>query len=263
MINIKDIFTDMTDLQMSNPLEFAKFFLEKIKQYPGRKLGIMGRAQAGTTTSIQYLSTIDSAQLAGKSISVFADFRGVPDTFIGSLSQFEDLQAIVKNQLPTWWPIFEQCGVIPNQEFTASPELTNLMVNKMATDVEESRLMLQWKAALEIWCLRDGRCVDNSSSSDQVEFYELPVLPIDYNQYFEKLVLIDRRANWFTDPAFQEHYEREHVDVSFETNLVNMRDQEFTDYQSQAEWTFDATVLNDGTFDKLKNKLLATVKGLV
>jgi hypothetical protein len=241
---------------MSNPLEFAKFFLEKIKQYPGRKIGIMGRAQSGTTTAVQYLSTLDT-------IKVFADFRGVPDTFIGTLSLFEDLEAVVKSQIPTWYPIFEECGVVPNQEFTASPELTRRMVTKMATDVEESRLMLQWKAALEIWCLRDSRCVDNSIGSDKTEFYELPVLPIEYNQHFEKLILIDRRPNWFTDPAFQEHYEREQLDSASEIDLVTMRDQEFADYQAQSQWTFDAVVLNNGTFDELNSKLSTTVQGLV
>jgi hypothetical protein len=262
MTTIQNIFRDITDQQLTSPVEFAKFFLEKIKQRPGKKIGIIGRPQSGTTTSIQYLSTINSTDINGKNISVFADFRGVPDTVYGTLSTFEDLQEIVKNQIPTWWPIFEGCGVVVNQEFTASPELTNLMVSKVATDVEESRVMLQWKAALAIWCLRDSQYIIETNT-DEVGFYELPILPINYNNYFDTLILIDRRPNWFSDPAFQAHYEGEHLDSSAEINLVNMRDQEFNDYQAHGQWQFDTVVLNDSTVEELKNKLLETVKEVI
>jgi hypothetical protein len=36
MTTIQNIFRDITDQQLTSPVEFAKFFLEKIKQRPGK-----------------------------------------------------------------------------------------------------------------------------------------------------------------------------------------------------------------------------------
>ncbi len=262
MTKITDLFQIESE-QLNDSIEFSKFFLERIREFPGKKIGILGKAQSGLTTCSQYLKSLKDTGVNGKNIALFADTRGVPDTIIGSLSNIDDLKNIIKEQIPDWYSMFEQQNIIFDQEFKPDPAFASQAINKVINEPIDSRKMLKWRAALAIWCLRDLRYASESQDSERVEFYELPYLPIDYNQYFDKLILVERRPNWFSDPAFQAHFNSEGLDMITETGLVAVRDQEFDDYKNTINWRFDHTILNDGTVEELNAKLLNVVKEIV
>jgi hypothetical protein len=256
MNKITDLFP-LTNEQLHDPIKFGTVFLEQIRSLPGRKIGFIGQPQSGTTVSMHHLSSLPN-------LHTFYDPRGIPDTFNSTLTHFSDLDGVISSQLPTWMPLIKQAPEnhdightkLINSLYTEpDPDLVNKMVAKMSQDVEESRKMLLWKAALNLFCMRDLRVTDSNTNPAAVEIYDLPYFPVDYNQYFDIVILLKRRDTWFTDGAFLEHIATEGVDSAAEQALVSMRDQELADYAQAGNWTFDHQILNDGTVDELKMEL--------
>lgn len=262
MTKITELF-EIQQTQINDPVEFAKFFLGKIQELPGKKIGVLGRSQSGLTTCFQYLASLKDSGVDGKYLASFSDNRDVLETFIGSVDNVEDLKAVVKNQISDWYSMFEAQNIVPGEPFTPDPAFASQAINKVINESETSKKMWQWKAALTIWCLRDQRSADGSQNVERLEFYELPYLPINYNQYFDKLILIERRDNWFSDPAFQAHFQSEGLDMSTETGLVSTRDAEFDSYRNSVNWNFDQSITNNGTVDQLRSSILTVIKGLV
>ena len=263
-MNITDIFP-LTQEQLTDPIEFSKFFLNDLTARPGKKIGFIGQPQSGTTIAVHHFCGCNEYKQIGN-IFTYYDPRGIADTFNQTLPLFDDLNEIVRIQLPTWMPLFDQ--VPENAGFTevsvtVDPALVQSMVTKMSQDEEESRKMLLWKSALNLFCLRDLRTVNENQDEDAWSIFELPYLPVEYNQHFDKLVLLKRRANWFTDPAFLAHIETESVTSEAEQNLVAMRDAEFADYRTSGNWQFDYEILNDGSIEDLENNLIAMATAVV
>jgi hypothetical protein len=255
MNKITDLFP-LTNEQLHDPIKFGTVFLEQIRSLPGRKIAFIGQPQSGTTVSMHHLSSLPN-------LHTFYDPRGIPDTFNSTLTYFSDLDGVVTSQLPTWMPLIKQSpenhsrGCTVSECFCepASPDLVNKMVAKISQDVEESRKMLLWKAALNLFCMRDLRITNGNTNPAAVEIYDLPYFPVDYNQYFDIVILLKRRDTWFTDSAFLEHIATEGVDATAEQALVSMRDQELADYTQAGNWIFDHQILNDGTVGELKMEL--------
>jgi hypothetical protein len=254
----------LTDGQLYDPVEFAKYFLEHISSLPGKKIGFIGQPQSGTTTSMHYFSTMPN-------LFNYYDPRGIPDTFNGTLPHFdEDLYPVVKQQLPTWMPLIEKapkdpaiCESLDDCIYVdPDPTLVLQMVDKIANDVVESRKMLLWKSALNLFCIRDLSMVSRTNTEDSLSVYDLPYLPLEYNQYFDVLVLLKRRPNWFNDPAFLEHIESEGVDTVAEQNLVAMRDQELLDYSLAGNWKFDFELSNTGSKQELEAELVSLISNI-
>lgn len=259
MTKITELFP-ITQEQINNSVEFSKFFLGKIKEYPGVKVGVIGRSQSGTTTCFDYLKALSSTGVDGRAVASYSDNRDVLETFIGTLNNIEDLTAVVKSQIPDWYSMFEAQNIVPGEPFTVDPAFSAQAINKVINEAEDSRKMWNWKAALTIWCLRDLRSANIIQDPNRLEFFELPYLPINYNQYFDKLILIERRPNWFSDPLFQEHFQSEGLDAATETSLISVRDAEFDDYRNASNWSFDHTIVNDGTVEELHAKILNVIK---
>lgn len=263
-MNIIDVFS-LTQEQLNDPIEFGKFFLNELKTYPGKKIGFIGQPQSGTTVAMHYLNGSDQVKALGD-IFTYYDPRGIADTFKTSLPLFEDLDAIVREQIPAWMDLFDQ--VPDNSGFTevsvtVDTALMQTMVNKISQDVEESRKMLLWRSALNLFCLRDLRTVNENQETDSWSIFELPYFPVHYNESFDKLIVLERRPNWFSDPAFLAHIGTEGVTEEAERNLVNMRDAELADYQLAGDWVVDYTIKNTGTVADLELKLLNTVTEIV
>ena len=253
----------LTEQQLNDPIEFGKFFLNELTKFPGKKIGFIGQPQSGTTIAMHYFSSSDEIKKIGNIFSYY-DPRGIADTFTSILPSFDDLNKIIRDQLPTWMPLIDRCPI--STEICASldecvcknpdPTVVQEMVIKISQDIEESRKMLLWRSALSLFCLRDLRTVNANVDSESWSIFELPYFPVEYNQYFDKLVLLKRRDNWFSDPAFLAHIEKEEVEQQTEENLVNMRDQEVYDYNTAGKWAFDYTLVNDGTIEQLETKLI-------
>jgi hypothetical protein len=261
MTNFVDVMP-LTPEEIQDPISIAQYFLDVIKSRPGLKVGIIGRAQSGTTTAMQYLSSLSGPAIDNREIQTFFDARGVPDTLLGTVTLFDDLTPVVKQQIPEWWALIEQATIVPGEEAQADINLVIEMVQKMSQDMLESRQMLKWKGALNLFALRDLGQISGDNSQDVIEIYELPALPINYNEYFDVLIKIERNPNWFTSQEFQEHFEREQVPKEDEIALVTMRDEEFQDYAQQGDWQFNQVINNNGTIDQLQVKLIEMVKTL-
>jgi hypothetical protein len=269
MTKLLDRFNSMTAEQMADPVQLAKYFLEEISKLPGRKIGFIGQPQSGTTLAMHHLCGCNGYQKIGNFITMY-DPRGIPDTFNTTLPYFEDLNEVVVTDIAEWMKLIVQA---PENKFTCptlddchcpipSHDLVQAMVAKISGDVEESRKMLLWKAALNLFCLRDLLVTQGNTDPDAYVIFDLPYLPIEYNQYFEKLVLLKRRDNWFTDPLFLAHIEGEGVDEQAEKDLVAVRDQEIADCQTAGTWTFDYEIVNDGDQASLEAKLDVLVTNL-
>jgi len=260
--NITERFPGVTADHLADPVLFGKYFLDQIKALPGRKIGFIGQPQSGTTLAIHNFCGCNNYQKIGNMITIY-DPRGIPDTFNVTLPYFADLDAAITSACPEWISLIKQA---PSNPMTCpdldhcdcpdpSQDLVIKMVSKISTDVAESRKMLSWKAALALFCLRDLLVVNGNTDPNRFIIFDLPYLPIEYNQYFEKLVLLQRRPNWFTDPLFLAHIETEGVDIDAEKQLVAVRDQEIADCQSSGKWVFDHTIMNDGDLPSLIQKL--------
>ena len=263
-MNILDVFS-LTQSQLNDPIEFGKFFLNELTAYPGKKIGFIGQPQSGTTIAVHHFDGSNNYQKIGD-IFTYYDPRGIADTFNQTLPLFDDLNEVIRAQLPTWMPLFDQ--VPENAGFTevsvtVDPGLVQSMVTKISEDVEESRKMLLWKSALNLFCLRDLRTVNENVDETAWAIFELPYFPAEYNQHFDKLVLLKRRANWFTDPAFLAHIGTEGVTAQAEENLVAMRDAEFADYRTAGNWQFDYEILNDGSIADLEANLIEMATSIV
>ena len=268
-MNITDIFP-LTPEQLTNPVQFGQFFLDQIAAHPGKRIGFMGQPQSGTTIAMHHFCGGNEFKNIGN-IFAYYDPRGIPDTFKSTLPLFDDLNQVVRAQLPTWMPLIDRCPI--NTEIFASladcvcqnpdPTVVQEMVIKVSQDVEESRKMLLWRSALNLFCLRDLREVNVNDSADSWSIYELPYFPIKYNNAFNTLILLKRRDNWFSDPAFLAHLATEGVEQSTEENLVAMRDKEMSDYATAGKWAFDHTIANDGTIAELEAKLIDTATAIL
>ena len=247
MNKITDLFP-LTNEQLHDPIKFGTFFLEQIRSMPGRKIGFVGQPQSGTTVSMHHLSSLSN-------LYTFYDPRGIPDTFNSILRYFSDLDGVVTSQLPTWMPLIKQVPLSYDSDEPVDSDLVNKMITKISQDVEESRKMLLWRAALNLFCMRDLRVTNKNTDANAVEIYDIPYFPVDYNQYFDIVILLKRRDTWFTDTAFLEHIATEGADSTAEQALIAMRDQELADYAQAGNWTFDHQILNDGTVDELKMEL--------
>lgn len=268
-MNIIDIFP-LTQEQLTNPIEFGKFFLNEITAKPGKKIGFIGEPQSGATVAMHHFAGVSDYKKIGD-IFAYMDPRGIADTFTTTLPLFDDLNEIIRAQLPTWMPLIDRCPI--NVEVCTSlqncqcqepdPTVVQEMVTKISQDVEESRKMLLWRSALNLFCLRDLRTLNTNEEDTTWSIFELPYFPVAYNDVFDKMVLLKRRDNWFTDPAFLAHIAGEGVTEETERNLVDMRDNEMADYSRAGSWVFDYTIVNDGTVTDLEAKLIATATAIV
>jgi hypothetical protein len=260
--DITKTFAGLTPNHLADPVEFARYFLDQIKSLPGRKIGFIGQPQSGTTLAIHSFTECENYQKLGKITTIY-DPRGIPDTFNTTLPYFADLDATITAACPDWMAIIKQspdnpmaCLDLDNCVCPEpSPDLSVQMVNKISTDVQASRRMLLWKAALNLFCLRDLLFINGNQDPDCVIIFDLPYLPVAYNQYFEKLILLKRRQDWFQDPLFLSHIQTEGVISQAEQQLVAVRDQEIADCQSLGDWNFDHQILNDGDQSALISKL--------
>jgi hypothetical protein len=259
MTKLLDVFPKLTAEQITDPIKLGQFFIEEIVKFPGRKIGFIGQPQSGTTVSVHYISAINS----DKKIICLYDPRGIPDTFNNTVSHFEDLNDIIEADIPQWMSLIRQapenkftCPTLEDCHCPVPPEdLVQSMVVKMSSDVVESRRMLLWKAALNLFCLRDLLKTNGNTDETAVVILDLPYFPAEYNKYFEKLILLERRPNWFTDPLFLAHITGEGVDAQAEKNLVDVRDQELVDCQNRGHWVFDYIILNNSDQTSLETKL--------
>ena len=228
--------------QITDPVSLATHFLDWIRLEPGKKIGFIGEPQAGATVSMHYLELISG-------LTTIYDPRGIPDTINGTIDCFSDLQAIIETDLANWI-----------EDLRGAPYTNERMVQRVATDPTVNNL-LAWKDAFSIICLRDHTVL---AGRQPLYIYDLPALPINYNHYFDKLVLIKRRANWPQDPAFLEHIVKENVSAETEIGLIAVRDQQFADAKRDGGWAFDYEFTNDGDFDHLEeqlNTMVTTMRG--
>ena len=266
MTKLTDRYPSLTAEQLADPLLLGTYFLNEIKSFPGHKIGFVGQPQSGTTLSVHYIDTIQS----DKPVVCLYDPRGIPDTFNQTLPYFDDLNEVISADIPAWMSLIKQapenhfiCPTLDDCHCPIPPvELAQSMVSKISGDVEESRRMLLWKSALNLFCLRDLLLTNGNTDPEAYIILDLPYFPAEYNQYFEKLVLLKRRPNWFTDPLFQAHIASESVNEQAEKDLVAVRDQELVDCQTTGNWTFDYEILNDGNRASLETKLSDLVNDL-
>ena len=269
-MKITDIFP-LTQEQLNNPIDFGRFFLDQLISSPGKKLGLIGQPQSGSSTVMHYISGSSDLNQTGKTIFTYYEPRGIADTFKSTLPSFEDLNQIVRAQLPTWMPLIDKCPISPEITVAAGsniseevdPNVVQEMVAKISQDVEESRKMLLWRSAFSLFCLRDLRGVNANVDPTTWSIFELPYFPVNYSNYFDTMILLQRRNNWFNDPAFLAHIAREGVSQIAEENLVSMRDAEIADYQQAGNWAFDYTIVNDGTIAELETKVLSTLTDIL
>ena len=262
MTKLTDLFPTLTAEQIADPVKLGQFFIEEIVKFPGRKIGFIGQPQSGTTLALHHLCGCNGYQKIGNFITMY-DPRGIPDTFNETLPYFEDLDAVVEADIPSWLSLIRQapenkftCPTLEDCHCPVPPEdLVQSMVAKISGDVIESRRMLLWKAALNLFCLRDLTMTNGNTDPNAFVIFDLPYFPAEYNKYFEKLVLMKRRPNWFTDPLFLAHIASENVDEQAEKDLVAVRDQEIIDCQVAGTWVFDYEILNDGDQSALEAKL--------
>jgi hypothetical protein len=270
MIKLTDVFPTLTAEQLADPIQLGQFFIDEIVKFPGHKVGFIGQPQSGTTLSVHYINT----KSFDKKVICLYDPRGIPDTFNGTLPYFEDLNAVIEADIPDWMALIKQAPKNNNVgtsegEFIFDDSISSedsaiviAMVSKISEDVVGSRRMLLWKSVLNLFCLRDLLLANGNIDADAVVILDLPYFPAEYNQHFEKLVLLKRRPNWFTDPLFLAHISVEGINEQSEKDLIAVRDQELADYQSVGQWVFDYEILNDDSVQSLESKLDTLVNDL-
>jgi len=230
-------YTNIPADQISNPVSLAIHFLEWIRSQPGKKIGFISEPQAGKTVSMHYLEHIPG-------VTTIYDPRGIPDTINGTTECFSDLESIIDTDLAVW-----------REDLRGAPYTTKSFIQRVITDPTANDLFA-WRDAFSIICLRDHTIL---AGTQPLYIYDLPALPINYNYYFDKLVFVKRRPNWFQDPAFLEHIAKEDITTETEVALIAVRDQLFATAKQQGAWTFDYEFTNDGDFDYLVEQLTTMI----
>jgi hypothetical protein len=247
---------ELSPEQLQDPVLFAEYFLDCIKQAPGRKIGIIGEPVSGTTLAMHYITLFDN-------MKPVYDPRLVPDTINAIIEEFDNIKNIIVGQLPTWIDILKQfntlsCAGLSIEDHDAS-EIARQFDQQLISDPSAFNL-LKWEAAFSIFCLRDYTV--SQATKNSLCIYELPAAPINYNQYFDKLILLRRRPDWLSSSILTKYMTLQvpyETDIILETNKLNAKDTYFKNCCDHGQWLFDKEILNDGTDDELEEKLITSL----